>query len=318
MNFWKKGPELKLAELEVPDFVYDLYYDLKERHLLPLVVVLAISIVVVPIALSKSHSSAVEEEPPLATPSAATADGGSLTVAKSAPGLREYRRRLEGARALDPFRKASQAAAASEASSSASTTGEASVPVTESSGAAVEVPVESAPAASVPSEFEGSGTTTVTKTQTKYASETLDVRVVMVAGSGEDARAGAKPSTQVHRKLPELTMLPNRSTPVAIFMGTSSDGKKALLLVSSDVHSIFGDGQCIVGSQTCQLLALEQGVPETFVYGPQARTYRIEVLKLARTLSSKPRKASLGTSKGKAHDHEAPAGAGRISAAQPR
>ena len=35
MNWMKKGPDLKLSELKIPDFAYDLYYDLKERHLLP-------------------------------------------------------------------------------------------------------------------------------------------------------------------------------------------------------------------------------------------------------------------------------------------
>jgi hypothetical protein len=320
MNFLKKGPEMKLSGLKVPDFLYDVYYDLKDRHLLPLVAVLAVSIVVVPIALTQTRSSSVEEETPLATPSIAGTEGSSLTVAKSAPGLREYGRRLKGARALDPFREASEAAAASEeASSSASATSEPSVAVTESSGSSSEVPVESSSPASVPSEPEASGTT-VTETRTKYASERVDVRIVAVPDGSEDAGASAKLSTQVRRKLPELTMLPSRGTPVAIFMGTSSDGKKALLLVSSDVQSIFGDGQCIVGSQTCQLLALEQGVPETFVYGPQARTYRIEILKLTKTLSSKPRKASLGKSKSKKESarSEAPEGAGRISSAQPR
>ncbi|HEY1853738.1 MAG TPA: hypothetical protein VGG40_04060 [Solirubrobacterales bacterium] len=319
MNFLKKGPELKLPGLKVPDFLSDLYYDLKERHLLPLVAVLAISVVVVPIALSQATGSApAPEEAPIATPSAAANEASALTVAKSAPGLREYSRRLEGARAIDPFREASEAAASSEASSgAASPAGEAPpVAVTESSGSAVAAPIESSPSVGFPSESEGSGTSTVTKT--RYASETVDVRVVTVPKGGEDARVSAKPSTEVRHELPELTMLPSRSTPVAIFMGTSSDGKKALLLVSSDVQSIFGDGQCIVGSQTCQLLALEQGVPETFVYGPQARTFRIEILKLTKTLSSRPRKASLGKSKDEGAHHEAPESAGRISAAQPR
>jgi hypothetical protein len=98
MNFLKKGPELKLSEIKVPDFLFDLYYDLKERHLLPLVVVLAISIVVVPIALSRTTGSSPEEETPIATPSVAGAEASTLTVAKSAPGLRDYSRRLRDAR----------------------------------------------------------------------------------------------------------------------------------------------------------------------------------------------------------------------------
>lgn len=318
MNFLKKGPELKLSGLKVPDFAYDLYYDLKERHLLPLVAVLAISVVVVPLALSRTQGSASESggEAAVATPSVAAGEASTLAVATSAPGLRDYRHRLRDAHALDPFRTASDAAAESEGATASEAT--AAPETSESSGSvAIESPVESVPPVSYPSEPEGSGSSTVT--ETKYASQSVDVRVVSVGSSGE-ARSSAKPSADVRRGLPELTMLPSRGEPAAVFMGTSSDGKKALLLVSSDVQSIFGDGQCIVGSQTCQLLALEQGVPETFVYGPQAHTYRIEILKIEKTLSSKPRKAPLGKSKkqqGKPGP-EAPEGAGRISSAQPR
>jgi cytoskeletal protein RodZ/TfoX/Sxy family transcriptional regulator of competence genes len=325
MNFPKKGPELKLSEVKVPDFVYDLYYDLKERHLLPLVALLAISIVVVPIALSRTTGSSAEEEAPVATPSVAGGEASTLTVARSAPGLREYRRRLRHARALDPFRAASEAAAASEASATASSSEVPVAPeVTEpGSYAPVEAPVESAPPVSYPSEFEATGTTTVTKTQTKYASQTVDVRIVTVPqGQGGEPPKSAKPSDEVRRGLPELTMLPSRESPAAVFMGTSADGKKALFLVSSDVQSIFGDGRCIVGSATCQLLALERGVPETFVYGKQAKTYRIEILKIDQQLTDKPRRAALGEEHGEGADtksDEAPeGGAGRISGAQPR
>jgi hypothetical protein len=118
-----------------------------------------------------------------------------------------------------------------------------------------------------------------------------------VPAADDAARSSAKAKPQVRRSVPELTMLPSRDIPAAVFMGTSSNGKKALLLVSSDVESIFGDGQCVVGSKTCQLLALEEGLPETFVYGPQARTYRIEILKIEKTLSDKPHRASLGAPK---------------------
>jgi len=330
MNLPKKGPELKLSELKVPDFVYDLYYDLKERHLLPLVAVLAIAVVVVPIALSSSTGDSGEDTP-VATPSVAGSEASTLTVAESAPGLREYSRRLKDARALDPFRASSEAAAASEAAPVAETpTAVSETPtapeVTESpSYTPVETPIESMPPVTYPTGPEGSGTT-VTETETKYASLTVDLRIVTVP-HGDKARASAKPSTEIRRELPELTMLPSREAPAAVFMGTSSDGKKALLLVSSDVQSIFGDGQCIVGSETCQLLALEAGVPETFVYGKQAKTYRIEILKISKNLSSKPRKAPLGKPKKKGAATEAPeeagkeapaAAAGRVSSAQPR
>ena len=40
MNMLKKGPEIKLPELKVPEPILNVFYDLRERHLLPLVAVL--------------------------------------------------------------------------------------------------------------------------------------------------------------------------------------------------------------------------------------------------------------------------------------
>ena len=43
-----KGPDLKMPELKVPAFVSDLYYDLRDRRLLPLVGFVLVAIVAVP------------------------------------------------------------------------------------------------------------------------------------------------------------------------------------------------------------------------------------------------------------------------------
>jgi hypothetical protein len=314
MNWLKKGPDLNLSELKVPDFLYDLFYDLKERRLLPLVALLLVAMVAAPIYFKSSTKTEPETAATpgtTATASSAPATGETLVVARSEPGLRDYRKRLKNYRALDPFAGSGGGEEASTASPEVSsssptaatpeTSGEATVIGGESSAAA-EAPIEypSAPETSgVPAESSTGGTT---KTQTRYASDSIDVRIVTVPpGSPEEKKANKpKPQAQVRRNLPELTMLPAHATPAATYIGLTNDGKKALFVVSSDVVSLFGEGQCVIGSQTCQLLALEPGLPETFVYGPQERTYRIELLKIGQTLSAKPRRASLGA-KGKSH-----------------
>lgn len=313
MNWLKKGPELKLSELKVPDFLYDLYYDLRERHLLPLVALLIVAMVAAPIYFkgsTKSQPDATEGTGTTATASSA-ASGETLVVARSEPGLREYRRRLKRAHALDPFEGSDEEASASPEVTSAASSPQASVPTEasvvggESSGVAA-APAEVSGPAEVPglpaeSSSPGSGG----KTRTRYASNSIDVRIVTVAAHSTEQKKTkkSKPQTQVRRNLPELTMLPARKIPAATFMGVSGDGKKALFLVSSDVESIFGEGKCLIGSQTCQLLALEPGLPETFVYGPQERTYRLELLKIDQTLTAKPRRATLGATKGKHSSH---------------
>jgi hypothetical protein len=69
------------------------------------------------------------------------------------------------------------------------------------------------------------------------------------------------------------------------------------MLVSDKVTGLFGDGVCIVGSEACQLIALEPEVPETVVYGADSRTYRIELLQLRLLRTDKLNVAPLGPSK---------------------
>jgi hypothetical protein len=333
MNFLKKGPDLKLSDLHVPHFLSDLYYDLKERHLLPLVVLLLVAMVAAPIYFKKKSDpveGSAATAPPIAAESGATSAGGALTVARSQPGLRDARLRLKHARALDPF--ATPASASAESASAESAAGEIAAGEGEASAPVVSTPTTTAPTAVAPTEAtvtggesspppyeppapaetyvpptsaasgdtEASGGESAGESQPQYASEAIDVRIVSVpASSADSGPKRAKPKAEVRRDLPELTMLPARATPAVTYMGVSKDGKKALLLVSSDVESIFGEAKCIVGSQSCQLLALEPQLPETFVYGPHERTYRIELLKISRTVSAKPRRAALGATKGK-------------------
>jgi len=316
MNWLKKGPELKLANLKVPDFLYDLFYDLRERHLLPLVALLIVAMIGAPIYLKSSKDSepAVTAAPPTQQP--ATGSGKALVVARSEPGLRDYRRRLQKFRALDPFRKrngGAPSAGAETAEAKATTTvapAEATIVGEEAGGASqappsIAVEPSTPSTTSVPDEFpssspEPSSSAGSGKTAARYASDTIDVRIVTVPHSSTDDRKAkrSKPVAKVRRDLPELTMLPARNVPAATYIGLSNDGKKALFVVSSDVESIFGEGKCVIGSQSCQMLALEPGLPETFVYGPQERTYRIELMKIEESYAAKPRRAALGSTAG--------------------
>jgi len=311
MNWLKKGPDLKLSELKVPDFLYDLYYDLKERHLLPLVALLIVAMVAAPIYFngkSKPETEAAAVPGPAATGSSVAAGGETLVVARSEPGLRDYRRRLRHYRAVDPFRGGEgEASAPSEVTnvSPAASTPTPAVP-TEATVVGGESSVPPPAPIEVPSTPEPSGGpveyptgSTGGPTRTRYASDSIDVRILTVPreSANEKAEKETKPKAQVRRNLPELTMLPARGIPAATYIGLTNDGKKALFVVSSDVVSLFGEGRCIIGSQSCQLLALEPGLPETFVYGPHERTYRIELLKIDQTYASKPRRATLGSTK---------------------
>jgi hypothetical protein len=281
MNFLKKGPELKLPDFKVPGFLFDIYYDLKERHLLPLVAILLVALVALPFVLGggSSESESGESESAIATPSSIV-PSSKLVVAKAAPGLRDYRRRLKDEHATDPFVQ-QYANSEEEGGVGQSSGGEESSSVSTESSETTEV--------TTPSE-EGNGEPPE-EGRLRFYSFAIDVRVVPVSSGAKKA----EPS--VRNNLPELTMLPSRDVPALTFMGVSKDRKHALMLVSDKVTGLFGDATCVVGSEACQLIALEPGIPETVVYGADARTYRIELLKLRLISTAKLNKAPLGKPK---------------------
>lgn len=324
MNFLKKGPEIKLSAIKVPDFVLDVYYDLKERHLLPIAIVLLVAIVAVPIALSQSSGSEEAEAETAvtsATASASGSGGSTQLVAKSMPGLRDYKRRLEG-HAKNPFKQqftgsesgSGGGSGGGESGSSTVETGSGSAGSAGSTGGGTSTEYESG---------SGSGSETESHTyhsKITYYSYAIDVRVSTGGGHSEGkeegeeggargssvgtAEASAKgkahnhsSNSAVRHNLPELTMLPNRKTPALIYMGSTKDAKKALFVISSDVHSIFGEAKCVLGSQTCQMIALEPGLPVILVYGGGGRTFKIELLKIHLVESAKLNRAPLGESK---------------------
>jgi len=297
MSPLKKGPQIKLSELKVPQVLSDLYWDLRDRYLLPAVVVLVVAIAAVPLVLGGSSDSNWENElatggvaDEIAGASAVPADAGEL-VAQAAPGLRDYRRRLHGLREKDPF---SQQFSSGGNESAAVTAGgdEASSPAT----APAPAPEGSFPdfTESPPPEAEPDSQ------QLTWFSYAIDVRVVSLGEAGGAVGRASKSAAgeaMVRHNLPELTMLPNRQTPAAIYIGVTKDSRKALLMLSDQVQGIFGDGVCLLGSTSCQLLAIEPGLPVTIVYGPTERTFRIELLKLRLLRSDQLNRAPLGSGK---------------------
>jgi hypothetical protein len=288
MNPLKSGPEIKLPEMKVPGFLSDLYYDLRDRRLLPLVAVLAVAIVAVPIAFS---DSSIPEAPPvssaIATPGVAVDESG-LVVARAAPGLRDYHRRLDELTARNPFKQ--------QYTQPVSANGESSGPSGSDSGSATSADSTSTGTTTYTPSTSPSGSPTG---ELRYFTFAIDVRVVQVPGrdervSPDEKGSSGEPKATVRRNLPPLTPLPGRDTPAATYMGVSKDRRKALLLISDNVRSIFGDARCVVGTQSCQLLAMEPGVPVTLVWGANGRTFRIELLKIELVVTDELNKAPLG------------------------
>jgi hypothetical protein len=279
MNMLKKGPNLKLSGLKVPGFLQDIYYDLRDRHLLPLVVLLLVAVVAVPILIGGGDN--FEEAAPPAVPPASGSANSDLVVVKAAPGLRQYKRRFEGDSTHDPFKQQYTEGEGSGSESEPPT--EATIETSEGSGSSEPVPTESSGGTSGAPDEEPD------HSQLTYFTWVIDVSITPGSGEGDK-----QPETTVRRGQPQYTSLPSRKVPALTYIGVSKDEGKALMLVSDKVTGLFGDAICVQGHEKCQLLALEPGLPVTVVYGADSRTYRIELRKIRLVTTDKLKKAPLG------------------------
>lgn len=284
---------MKLWKLQ--KFFGDVVYDLRERSLLPIVVLLLVAMVAVPLLItsggSKSSSTASEA---VIEQAAELAPENQKAVVAYEPGVRDYKERLKNLTAKDPFKQqfTQAAAAASQLNTSLA-------PTSSGGGGATSLETATDTGTTDTGTAEGGGEpsrgTTETdtgstdtgggggggggpkKTRARYFHYTADLQVGDVASTLQ-TRNGVQP----------LTPLPSETVPVAIYLGSTLDGKRALFLLSSEISQYSGTGQCMPGPQDCAMLALRRGQSEDLLYTLDGKIYRIKVLRFRRIISSKP------------------------------
>lgn len=279
MKRLKAGPELKMPDLKVPGFLVDLYWDLRDRRLLPLVGLAIVAIVAVPFLLgggSESESTpGVSSLGPAPSPESRSA---RLSVVQAKPGLRAPGKRLRNDHPTDPFAQrytspdlkgaklggGEESAAGSTSSTSTSTS--TTVTKTSSSGT-TEVPTETSGSPAVPG----------VPHLTLYA-PAIDVKTVRTETKPDGTKQTSDPVIR-HRVIPPAA-LPSEKEQTVTYMGISSKTEAAMLLISDAVTAVFGEAKCLSGESVCQLIEVEPGMPMTFVYGPDSVRYKITVLKL--------------------------------------
>lgn len=283
-----KGPNMHVPKVETPTVLTDLWRELRERRLLPLIALLVVAIVAIPALLLKS------EPEPEVTP-VANASGGAqvarLTATPEYAGLRDYRRRFKGRTPADPFEVPEPEATVTPAEG-------------ESAAASSEAPAEASSSAVTQesSSSEASGATTPDSTQDPangattsgepvsgseltYYTHSIDIRTV-------NGRSGPSPhrgKPQVRRNVPTLTKLPSKRGPAAIFLGTDLEGRMALLMPSPQVQLKGGGGHCLLGNAAdCRLLSLRPGAAEELAF-PDGRLARIKLLRVNLVVAPEPR-----------------------------
>lgn len=300
MNWLKKGPELKLPklrkpslkapglkrpsmkspELKPPEFLADLYYDLRDRRLLPLVALVLVAIAAVPFLLG---GDAEEPLPPVAVGAAApgggTARASNLTVVEATPGLRDYRKRLDGRSPTDPFVQQFTTPPSSGSSSggegSSSSSGGADEVITESSAEVIDVEADGGSPIGSGGGSGGGG-------QDQGARLIEFVFDLQISHSEETPNGQRMSEPEVRRRVPTLTQLPSRKTPAVTVAGINLHNGKVWFLVSDEVGSLDGDFGCVTRTPAglCELLEIEAGFPLELTYGPDQVLYRIKVTKV--------------------------------------
>ena len=257
-----KMPKFKGGETKGPPFLADLYYDIRDRRLLPVILLILVAIVAAPILLKDEAEEVPPPVPPVATgPGAEKTSARTLTVVKSAPGLRDYKERLKRRQPSNPFKQQYTAPASGGGELNETTTTE---PESGSSG--------------------GSGTTTtVTETTVRSGHLTFFAFAIKVRIS----KARTKPNGEVEQTEPQdrdkvlgPAPLPSAKEPVVTYMGIGGARHLPLFMVSEDVSAVFGEAECVSGTGHCQLLEVEPNQPEIFEYGENHVRYKINVLKV--------------------------------------
>ncbi|MBS1843534.1 MAG: hypothetical protein JST53_03860 [Actinobacteria bacterium] len=286
-------PSRRAPAVKVPKTVSDLYEDLRDRHLLPLVALLVVAIIGAPIVLGSKGGSDESAAPPIV--SSGESHDSAFTVVQAERSLRSPEKRLGHRRPLNPFRtgqapeaahsggaqKASGSTAVSQATGTTvetSTTETSSETVPSGSQATESPPSESAPPDSpvIPAPETETGTRTESTT-TESTSETAAPQAPLYV---TDLKVGFDPENlQSLEGVQPMTKLPNPKNPAILYIGPSQDHKHALFLLTTEVTAYYGGARCVLDKLSCELIELDPGKSATFEMGlgEEATRYKIRV-----------------------------------------
>jgi hypothetical protein len=254
---------------KIQKFAGDVVYDIRSRGLLPIVILLALGVVVVPMLIKGGGSEATPVVPP---PLPGTSEAGlqnQPAVLTYNPSVRDYRQRLDNLQQKDPFVQQFTSGSATDAAAdtAGATTSTAPVPTgdTGSSGSGSSGSGDTT-GGSTGGTGSGGGSSGGTFTHYFYFRET-DILI-------GDTSAPLKRRNRV----PDLSFLPSEKTPVLIYMGATRDAKTAVFLVSDDVTVVAGQDRCSPSPEDCQALRMHENDAVTLDNAVDAKSYRLKIL----------------------------------------
>jgi hypothetical protein len=308
MNWPKKGPELKKPKLKPPAFLADLYYDMRDRRLLLPIALVLVAIAAVPFLLGGSDP---EVAPPPASVGVAAQPqpSASLAVVEATPGLRDYKKRLEGRTATDPFKQRHTGLPDSvklESTTTSSGGGSSSsfeeTVTVEDGSTTVEVDPGGSGGGDGSGGSDGSGGADPGGSGesgggsggggSKDGLRLIEYRFTMQLSRTVQAEDGSRRWTEpeVRKGVKLLTQLPGKENVVATVGGVNFRNGKVYFLVADEVKSLGGEFNCVTRTPNnlCELLEVETGFPLELVAGANDVRHRIKVTKIEAVWAGKP------------------------------
>lgn len=269
--------------MKPPAALDNLYRDLRDKRLLPLVLILVVALIAIPVLLSS------DDPPPLPTSTAATdalgagegAEQIDPVVLTEVPGIRDYKKRLSDLNKKNPFRQQLTGPTRAEQKALAQANRQAKQ---QKSAAAGGPGAGSSAAAGNEQAVAGGG-------------ETADAAAGGSTGSGSRSRSGSSDevilfSYEIDVKVGPVgdtkkldgvkrgQFLPGKKRPIAIFLDADVGAGIATFAVSGDVVDVEGKGECLPKPDNCQYLVLSEGQEQRFTYQPDGKTYRLKLNKV--------------------------------------
>ncbi len=265
-----KMPNLKGPEVKVPEQLSALVDDLRERRLLPVVILLAAAIIAVPVLLSSGAEKTPAPSPvPAAVAAGTDVPEAQLAVLSKTEGLRDFKQRLRDLRAKDPFMQQyttpQKSQAAEQAGALTQTVEEPSAPIASEGGSGTKKSASAKPS-------KPQTSSQAAKPETQLVSYEIDV------WTGESG------NLKLREGVSRFTALPYDAKPAAAFIGVTNDGKKALFQISSSVLTLSGDGVCLLGIGRCDTISLSPGKSATMLFGPNGVTYGLKLVRINRVV----------------------------------
>ncbi len=257
--------------MKPPQFATDLFRDLRDRKLLPLVVLLAAALVAVPVLLAKPAKT---PPPPAAAPATTSATAAQPAVFAAQPGIRNYRKRLDQLKSKNPFANhfklpANPSSALEDVPASGGVAGGSAA---EASSTPAPSSTASTQATTTASQPTGSGTGAVTSSGSSTSGTAGGIKLLYFTLTPTVKFGKAGGYQKEYDGLSTLQDLPSSDTPVVAYLGITSDAKRAAFYVSADVTAVGGDGKCTPTPALCQFVSLRPGEAARLTYQPAGAT----------------------------------------------